>query len=79
VKCRGEVYATSPDNTAFTSLQLGIFVAVLIAFVLVGCLATRALKKTHSTGRARTIAVHVRCRLLPAEYVAGIKPDLLSA
>jgi hypothetical protein len=28
------------------NLQLGIFVAVLIAFVLVGCLATRAPKKT---------------------------------
>jgi hypothetical protein len=28
------------------NLQLGIFVAVLIAFVLVGCVATRAPKKT---------------------------------
>jgi hypothetical protein len=28
------------------NLQLGIFAAVLIAFVLVGCLATRAPKKT---------------------------------
>jgi hypothetical protein len=27
------------------NLQLGIFVAVLIAFVLVGCLATQAPKK----------------------------------
>ena len=27
-------------------LQLGIFVAVLIAFVVVGCLATRASKKS---------------------------------
>jgi hypothetical protein len=30
-------------------LQFGIFVAVLIAFVLVGCLATRAPKKTPKT------------------------------
>jgi hypothetical protein len=27
-------------------LQFGIFVAVLIAFVVIGCLATRAPKKT---------------------------------
>jgi hypothetical protein len=27
-------------------LQLGIFVAVLIAFVVIGCLATRASKKS---------------------------------
>jgi len=31
------------------TLQLGIFVAVLIAFMLVGCLATRAEKKTPKT------------------------------
>ena len=31
-------------------LQFGIFVAVLIAFVLVGSLATRAPKKTPKTG-----------------------------
>jgi hypothetical protein len=30
-------------------LQFGIFVAVLIAFVFVGCLATRARKKTPKT------------------------------
>ena len=30
-------------------LQLGLFVAVLIAFVFVGCLATRARKKTPDT------------------------------
>jgi hypothetical protein len=34
-------------------LQVGIFVAVLIAFVLVGCLATRAPKKTPKTGPAK--------------------------
>ena len=28
------------------TLELGIFVAVLIAFVFVGCLATRVKKKT---------------------------------
>jgi len=31
------------------TLELGIFVAVLIAFVLIGCLATRAWKKTPKT------------------------------
>ena len=31
------------------TLQLEIFVAVLIAFVFVGCLATRAKKKTLKT------------------------------
>jgi len=30
-------------------LQFGIFVAVLIAFVFIGCLATRARKKTPKT------------------------------
>jgi hypothetical protein len=34
-------------------LQLGIFVALLIAFVLVGCLATRAPKKMPKTGPAK--------------------------
>jgi hypothetical protein len=28
------------------TLQFGVFVAVLIAFVVIGCLATRAPKKT---------------------------------
>jgi hypothetical protein len=31
------------------TLQFGIFVAILIAFVFVGCLATRAKKKTTLT------------------------------
>jgi hypothetical protein len=31
------------------SVELGIFAAVLIAFVFVGCLATRAKKKTTLT------------------------------
>ena len=31
-------------------LEFGIFVAVLIAFVVIGCLATRAPKKTPKTG-----------------------------
>ena len=31
------------------TLELGIFVAILIAFVFVGCLATRARKKTAET------------------------------
>jgi hypothetical protein len=31
------------------SLELGAFAAVLIAFVFVGCLATRAKKKTLKT------------------------------
>jgi hypothetical protein len=31
------------------SLELGVFAAVLIAFVFVGCLATRARKKTPKT------------------------------
>ena len=35
------------------TLQLGIFVAVLIAFVIVGCLVTRAPKKTPKTGSAK--------------------------
>jgi len=34
-------------------LQLGIFVAVLIAFVVMGCLATRPPKKTPKTGPAK--------------------------
>jgi len=32
------------------SLELGIFAAILIAFVVIGCLATRARKKTPETG-----------------------------
>jgi len=32
------------------SLELGLFAVVLIAFVFVGCLATRARKKTPETG-----------------------------
>ena len=31
-------------------LQLGIFAAVLIAFVVTGCLVTRAPKKTSNAG-----------------------------
>jgi hypothetical protein len=31
-------------------LQFGIFVAVLIAFVVIGCLATRVRKKTPEMG-----------------------------
>jgi hypothetical protein len=31
------------------TLELGIFVALMIAFVFVGCLATRAKKKTLKT------------------------------
>jgi hypothetical protein len=34
-------------------LQFGIFVAVLIAFVLVDCLTTRAPKETPKTGPAK--------------------------
>jgi hypothetical protein len=33
-------------------LQLGIFVAVVIAFVVIGCLVTRAPKKTPKSGPA---------------------------
>jgi hypothetical protein len=32
------------------TLEFGIFLAILIAFVVVGCLATRAPKKTSNTG-----------------------------
>ena len=32
------------------SLEFGIFLAVLIAFVVIGCLATRAPKNTSNTG-----------------------------
>jgi hypothetical protein len=32
------------------NLEFGIFVAVLIAFVVCGCIATRAPKKTSNTG-----------------------------
>ena len=32
------------------TLEFGIFLAVLIAFVVIGCLATRAPKKTSNTG-----------------------------
>jgi len=32
------------------SLELGLFAVALIAFVFVGCLATRARKKTQETG-----------------------------
>ena len=35
------------------TLQFGIFVAVLIAFVFVGCLATRAPKKTPKLTRRK--------------------------
>ena len=31
------------------TLEFGIFLAVLIAFVVIGCLATRAPKKTSNT------------------------------
>jgi hypothetical protein len=34
-------------------LQFGIFVAVLIAFVVIGCLATRGPKKTPKPGPAK--------------------------
>ena len=34
-------------------LQFGIFVAVLIAFVFVGCLVTRAPKKTPEKGQRK--------------------------
>jgi hypothetical protein len=34
-------------------LQFGIFVAVLISFVVIGCLATRAPKKTPKKGAAK--------------------------
>ena len=34
-------------------LQYGIFVAVLIAFVVIGCMATRAPQKTPKTGPAK--------------------------
>jgi hypothetical protein len=32
------------------TLEFGIFLAVLIAFVVIGCLATRAPKKMSNTG-----------------------------
>jgi hypothetical protein len=42
------------EKSMVDKLQLGIFVAVMIAFVVIGCLATRARKKkTPKTGPAK--------------------------
>jgi hypothetical protein len=38
------------EKSMADNLQLGIFLAVLIAFVVTGCLVTRAPKKTSNTG-----------------------------
>jgi hypothetical protein len=35
------------ENTTMQQLQLGIFFAAMIAFVVCGCILTRKLKKGH--------------------------------
>jgi hypothetical protein len=35
------------------TLEFGMFLAILIAFVIIGCLATRAPKKKPKTGAAK--------------------------
>lgn len=41
------------EKNMVDSLELGIFVAVMIGFVVIGCLATWAPKKTPKTGPAK--------------------------
>ena len=45
--------ARATKKSMVDNLELGIFLAVLIAFVVCGCLVTRAPKKAPSTGSVK--------------------------
>jgi len=47
-RCRREVRAT--EKSMLDNLELGLFLAVLLAFVVCGCLVTRAPKKAPYVG-----------------------------